>query len=227
MYHHALVKAIEAQDGTFLAALSSEARSRLLADAVILEIQPGGEVFGGRSEPDRVGIVLRGIVRSHLRNGDGRRLSVRYSRPGTMVGSITEGTTSLGVQAVVTSSVLELNTVTLGGLIVEDGRVGLALVAEIGRRLRDTYATLASNTFGSMRERVARQLLDLATEAPHTDALVAPVTQQGLADGVGTVREVCARVLRDFRADGLIATADGYIELLDPNGLASIVGRSR
>ncbi len=144
-----------------------------------------------------------------------------------MVGSIAEGRVRVSVQAVIPCTILELKEVTVRELIAEDGRVGLALIAEITRRLQDIYATLASNTFGSMRERVARHLLDLATEATHTERLVAPVTQQALADDVGTVREVVARVLRDLRSEGLIATADGYIEILDPDGIASIVGRSR
>ena len=95
------------------------------------------------------------------------------------------------------------------------------------RRLRDAYTTLASTAFGSMRERVARQLLDMATAASHTELLVAPVTQQGLADGVGTVRETVARVLREFRTEGLISTTEGCIEINNRDGLASIVGRSR
>lgn len=227
MHNHALVKGVESQEGTFLAALPSNARERLLADAVLLEVQAGAPIFSATEAMDRTGIVLRGMARTHLSSGDGRRLSVCFARPGMMIGSMTEGRAALSVQAVIPCTVLELNLVTLRELIAEDGRVGLALIAEIARRLRDTYATLASNTFGSMRQRVARHLLDLATEATHTERLVAPVTQQGLADGVGTVREVVARVLREFRSEGLIATTKGCIEILDPDAIASVVGRSR
>ncbi len=91
--------------------------------------------------------------------------------------------------------------------------------------MRETYATLATNTFGTMRERVARHLLDLAVENT-PGRFEAPVTQQGLADGVGTVREVVARVLREFRREGLIATRDGSVELLDREGLARIFDRA-
>jgi CRP/FNR family transcriptional regulator len=105
-------------------------------------------------------------------------------------------------------------------------RIGLAPIGEIARRLEDTYVALANNTFDSMRERLARHLLDLATEATHTDRLVAPVTQQALADGIGTVREVVARVLRDFRTERSIATTDGCIEIIDLDAIASIVRRS-
>jgi cAMP-binding proteins - catabolite gene activator and regulatory subunit of cAMP-dependent protein kinases len=227
MHNHALIRGIEAQEGTFLAALPPNARERLLADGVLLEVQGGMPIFATAEAMERTGIVLRGLARTHLSSGDGRRLSVRFARPGTMIGSLTEGRAALSVQAVIPCTVLELNVGTLRELIAEDGRVGRALIAEVARRLRDTYATLASNTFGSMRERVARHLLDLATEAEHTESLMVMVTQQGLADGVGTVREVVARVLREFRSEGLIATTKGCIEILDPDAIASVVGRSR
>jgi CRP/FNR family transcriptional regulator len=167
------------------------------------------------------------MARAHLNSGDGRRLSVRFARPGAVFGRLTDGRSALSVQAVSSCVVLELSVGRLHEVIAEDGRVGLALVSEISRRLRDTYATLASNTFGSMRERVARDLLDLATETSDSPYLVASITQQSLADCVGTVREVVARVLREFRSEGIVATTDGRIEIVDADALAVIVGRTR
>ena len=139
---------------------------------------------------------------------------------------ITGPRSAVSVQAVTDCTSWSIDRQRLGEVLAADGTVGLALVAEITRRLVDTYATLAANTFGTMRERVARQLLDMAIERPH-GKLVAPVTQQALADGVGTVREVVARVLREFRDEDLVATGPGHIELLDPDALAAIVARWR
>ena len=227
MRDHVLVQRIESHEGTFLAQVPADARDDLLADATVLEVSAGQTIFSAADSVERAGIVLQGLARTYLSAIDGRRLTVRYARPGTMVGSVTLDGEALSVQAVVASTILELDLGTLRRLIAADGRVGLALVAEVASRLEDAHATLAGNTFGSMRERVARHLLDLATEAPQAGCLVAPVTQQGLADGVGTVREVVARVLREFRSEGLVATADGYIEIMDPSGIAAIVSRSR
>ena len=226
MVHHALVEGVGAQEGTFLASLPHVARDRLMAGAVVRAYPGGSPIFSAVDAPDRVAIVLQGMARTYLTSSDGRRLTVRFVRPGSMIGSLTVGRAAISVQAVVECTILELDRDALRALVVEDGRIGLALIGEITRRLEDTYVTLANNTFGSMRERVARHLLDLATEATHTDRLVAPVTQQALADGIGTVREVVARVLRDFRAEGLIATTEGCIEIIDLDAIASIVRRS-
>jgi CRP/FNR family transcriptional regulator, cyclic AMP receptor protein len=42
------------------------------------------------------------------------------------------------------------------------------------------------------------------------------VSQQELADAVGSVREVVARALRDFRLARLVATAPDSVVILDP-----------
>jgi CRP/FNR family transcriptional regulator len=47
------------------------------------------------------------------------------------------------------------------------------------------------------------------------------VTQQELADAVGSVREVIARVLRDLRLAGIVATSMDRILILDPGQLHS------
>jgi CRP/FNR family transcriptional regulator len=66
----------------------------------------------------------------------------------------------------------------------------------------------------------AAHLLDLASaQQPAQGRLVARVSQQELADAVGSVREVVARVLRDLRLRGLLATAPDSISILDPAGL--------
>jgi CRP/FNR family transcriptional regulator, cyclic AMP receptor protein len=86
----------------------------------------------------------------------------------------------------------------------------------MNRRLYETLQQTAINTFGSVKQRVAVHLLDLASAKQRRHGpLVARVSQQELADAVGSVREVVARVLRDFRVDQLIATSVDSIQILD------------
>ena len=68
-----------------------------------------------------------------------------------------------------------------------------------------------------MKQRVAAALLDLASAQQRPrDRLVAQVSQQELADAVGSVREVVARALRDFRLAGLVATGPDSVVIIDP-----------
>ncbi|HEX5878773.1 MAG TPA: helix-turn-helix domain-containing protein [Actinomycetota bacterium] len=49
--------------------------------------------------------------------------------------------------------------------------------------------------------------------------LVVQVSQQELANAVGTVREVVVRVLRELRQDGVVRTERDRIVLLEPGRL--------
>jgi CRP-like cAMP-binding protein len=53
---------------------------------------------------------------------------------------------------------------------------------------------------------------------------VVRITQQQLADATGTVREHAARIVKELRRDGLVATTRGAIAILDPGALR---GRAR
>jgi CRP/FNR family transcriptional regulator, cyclic AMP receptor protein len=70
-----------------------------------------------------------------------------------------------------------------------------------------------------VRQRVARHLLDLAAREEPGRSLVVSATQQGIAQAVGSVREVVARVLRELKAEQLIDSSRTGIHILDPAGL--------
>jgi len=77
---------------------------------------------------------------------------------------------------------------------------------------------MAATGLSSVRQKLVRHLFDLAAVAQGGE-LVAHLTQQELADHVGTVREVVARILRELREDGLIETGRDRIVILDATAL--------
>jgi len=77
-----------------------------------------------------------------------------------------------------------------------------------------------------VRQRVAAHLLDLAATQQNPEGpLVARVSQQELADAVGSVREVVARVLRDLRLAGIVATSGDAVRIVDAGLLYAETGR--
>jgi CRP/FNR family transcriptional regulator, cyclic AMP receptor protein len=105
--------------------------------------------------------------------------------------------------------------------------VSWAIAGELNRRLYDTLEQTAVNAFGSVRQRVAAHLLDLASaQQEPAGRLAARVSQQELADAAGSVREVVARVLRELRVAGVIATAADRIVILDATRLYAESGGS-
>jgi CRP-like cAMP-binding protein len=89
----------------------------------------------------------------------------------------------------------------------------------------DVIDLMTGNLFLSVRQRVARHLLDLSENTD--EGLVVKVGQQGIADAIGSVREVVARALRDLEASGLVERTKQYIRLTDPSALHRLVTESQ
>lgn len=205
---------------SFLFRLPEKAVDHLLQDAVALEIPTGAALYPEHAEP-RVGLVVSGLVRVYMTSAEGRQVTVRYARPGDVLGMavVVGGPARTAVQALTDVKVLMLNVRTLRDLGRRDPEVAWAFAEELGRRLYDALDELASNVFGSVRQRVARHLLDLAARQESGHALVVSATQRDIAEAVGSVREVVARVLKELKAEHLVNSTSTGIHIIDPAGL--------
>ena len=212
---------------SFLAELPAEVISELRAGGERADYPAGTTVYQPGSEP-RAALVVRGLLRVFLASLEGRQVTVRYARPGDVLGIavLVGGPASVGVQAVEPSGLFRLSSRTLLAAARRDARVSWAIAGELNRRLYDTLEQTAVNAFGSVRQRVAAHLLDLASAQQEAGRLAARVSQQELADAAGSVREVVARVLRELRVAGVIATAADRIVILDATRLYAESGGS-
>ena len=203
---------------SFLAELPKSLTDQLRADGERADYPAGTTVYRSGSRP-QAALVVRGLIRVFLSSPGGRQVTVRYARPGDVLGIavLVGGPAGTSVQAVEPSSVFRLSERTLVTTARRDAQVSWVLAEELSRRLYDVLEQTAVNAFGSVRQRVAGHLLDLASDEQRPHArLVAHVTQQELADAVGSVREVVARSLRDLRVAGIVATEADSVVILDP-----------
>ncbi|HEX5943543.1 MAG TPA: Crp/Fnr family transcriptional regulator [Anaerolineales bacterium] len=208
---------------SILAAFPPLLRETLLQEAVRVEIPVGSTLYYEQDEP-RCGLVIKGLIRVYMTSSDGRQITVRYARAGDLLGiaAIVGGPAPTSVQILADASLLMLNVQTLQKSGQTEPKVGWLMAQEVTRRLYDTLEALAGNTFGSLRQRVARHLLDLAASGQPGKGLIAKVTQQELADAVGSVRPVVARIVRDFRMEGITTTSSAGIIVLKPAELHTI-----
>ena len=98
------------------------------------------------------------------------------------------------------------------------GELPWQALAILGRRLRSQAGLIESVTFGKVRQRLARALLELADLA-QSDSFNLPWTHQEIALNLGTVSEVVSRNLNRFEATGLIQTNHKEVVLTDRQGL--------
>jgi CRP/FNR family transcriptional regulator len=163
-------------------------------------------------------------VRIFLTSAEGRQVTVRYVRSGAVVGAPTVigGPVEVSAQALTGTTLLMMSPDTIRSVARTDPDLAWVLAEEVSSRLREVLDAFAGNAFGSVRQRVARHLLDLAADRQRGGDLVAPVSQQGLADAVGSAREVVARTLADLRGAGLVKRSQQGIVVLDPDWLDGV-----
>jgi CRP/FNR family transcriptional regulator len=217
----------EALAGSFLAELPAALVARLRTEGERAEYPAGTTAYRAGDDPQAPGLVVRGLLRVFLTSGEGRQVTVRYARPGDVLGIavLVGGPVGTSVQMVERSTVFRLSARTLTVAARSDPRVAWAIAEELNRRLYGVLEQTAVNAFGSVRQRIAAHLLDLASDAQRPRGrLEARVSQQELADAVGSVREVVARALRELRVAGIVATTADSLVILDPARLHVVSG---
>ena len=205
---------------SFLSELDTDLVQRLVEQAIPLDLEAGAMLYPEEGDP-RMALVISGLLRVYLTSAEGRQITVRYAREGDVLGTAVAvaGPVRTPVQAVTDSRVLLLNLAAVQRLAQTNASVAWAFAQEVTRRLYDMLDELAGTAFASVKARVARHLLDLSNRNQETGRWAVTATQQEIADSVGSVREVVARVLKELRAERLIEGAGGTTTILDPGGL--------
>jgi CRP/FNR family transcriptional regulator, cyclic AMP receptor protein len=206
---------------SFLGDLPRDLVDRLVEGQLRMDV-PADTTIYREGEASRAFLVISGLFRLFLVSGDGRQVTIRYGRPSDVLGTalVVGGPLDVRAQTLAPSTILGIDVGRLEEAARRDAAVANALAQELGRRLDETLQQMAINAFGSVKQRVASQLLELATTKDRSDGrLSAHLSQQELADAVGSVREVVSRALRDLRATGIVATSTDEVVILDATRL--------
>jgi len=103
-----------------------------------------------------------------------------------------------------------------------DPSLATALIALLGRRLREAMDLIQGLSTPGVRSRVAAALLALlAEEQPKASLLITlPVTAQEFAGAIGIAPETLSRALRHLEENGIIAReGPGHYRVLQPDSL--------
>ena len=184
-----------------------------------------GETIMGERDRWTPAVVTEGTVRLAIRSHDGREATLRVFGRGVMVGLValfnpdySSPIHDRSMDAVERSTLVFLDPAILARLCHQHPGFTVYLLrvtVEWGGALSDAAGQYA---FMTVLQRVAGYLVNLAAPDGSCE-LVATITQQQLANSVGSVREVVARTLRDLRSDGLVSVSRGRIAVLDRDGL--------
>ena len=127
------------------------------------------------------------------------------------------------VQICVHSTVVHLDLLAMRRRVVVDPALANALAAHLAERYSHAVRTIGLHAFGSVMQRVAFDLLERASRSQlSTGLLEAEASQQEIADGIGSARQVVTRGLAELRARGLVATTHRHVRILDPMRLETL-----
>jgi len=160
-------------------------------------------------------LVTAGIVRLYVAM-DGYEPTLAYGNAGSLFGThamIPSDTVLVGLQSVTPSVVLQLSARRVQELARSNAAFRRALSDDVQIHLREVVRSFAAHAAGNLRQRLAREITVLS-DLEANDEFVS-VTEQQLADGVGSMRESIGRSIGDLRRDGSIATTRHGLLILD------------
>ena len=181
-----------------------------------------GEVLFHEGEPSS-GIYLlgQGSVKIYKTSGSGREIMLAVESAPSSVAEVPMfdgGPYPASARALEDVVAYHISKQDFQQVCRQNPELPLKVLAVVGQRLRHLVRVVESVTFGSVRQRLARALLEFGDQAK-TPAFPLPVTHEELAFRLGTVREVVSRNLSRFQAEGLIRIQKREISLLDREGL--------
>jgi CRP/FNR family transcriptional regulator, cyclic AMP receptor protein len=211
--------------------LPGEVVDELMEGAGRVRIAAGSVTHREGEDAPHLELVIAGVVRVFVTAPDGRTMTIRYCRPGALIGAVSLFATGFAMpattQALVDAELLRLSPTAARRAAAHDVRVAQAFLSELSERVLSFIWEIPGSAFATVRQRVARHLLDMASERVPEPAsthrsrseLTVRVSQRELAEAVGTAREVVVRVLRELRQDGVVRTGRDQIVIADPDRL--------
>jgi CRP-like cAMP-binding protein len=206
------------------------AARRELSRGVIRHFSPG-EVLWRAGEPAHaLHIVIAGQVRV-VRNSGGRQRVVHHETTGGTLGDVAlfagsaYPATALAATRVTT---LALTADLVHAVIAADPAFALRLLRQLAERVRQVIGRFDRVSSLSVPARLARFLLERDSTGKGMgkgQTFSLGMTQQEVAEELGTVREVIVRTLRELRSSGAIESAGrGRYAVRDPVLLEQIAG---
>lgn len=213
--------------GPLGAGLGEEDRWRLQAQSAPLERPAGSLVFEEGEAAGQAYLVAAGVVQEYKLLADGRRLITAFHYPGDLVGMTFGERHGCSAEAVTDVLLRRYSRRSLAELNDRLPGFGRRLLSHLSGELCAVQSHLLLLGRKTALERVASFLLELSERAERagrsSSPLWLPMRREAIADHLGLTLETVSRVFSRLRREGLVSVErSGWIELLDPEGLAEI-----
>jgi len=208
------------------AAVAARMRTRRFAKHALLvrENDSGDALF----------VVLRGNVAVTRATGDGKENILSILKEGDFFGEMAvldASPRSATIKALEEVDVAMLARDDFLDVLGSNPRMAVGLVVTLSARLRATNENIQAAAFLDVPTRLAALLLNLSNNfGEHTAdgvRLTLRLTNQEMANMIGTTRESVNRTLNRFWDERLIDMRDAHLIIKNPAGIGAVAGKAR
>ena len=190
----------------------------------------GQQILSPDDPPDQIHIVKKGRVRVYRVTPDGKQLTLDIYEKGTILGDMSllgqDRLPEAYAEAIDDGVICTITPDQLRRLIERYPTVGVNVIRHLSQRLQAAERELEAMAYQRVDQRLASKLLDLGQRFGVSTArgtlIQARLTQQELAEMIGTTRETLAHTLADFRRRGLLDTEHHQVLIRDAERLTEI-----
>lgn len=163
---------------------------------------------------DSLYVILKGKVKVYASDEDGKEIILNIQGPGEYFGElalIDAAPRSASVMTMEPSKLAVVSRADFENFLTRHPSVAIELIRSLAQRVRSLTESVKSLALLDVYGRVARTLLDLATEEEGEVAVRQRLTHQDIANMVGASREMVSRIMKDLINGGYIRIEDRQI----------------
>lgn len=193
--------------------LSQEEIAALAAAAIVRTFAKNTIVVTEGDRSDSLYVILSGRVKVFVSDEQGKDLVLNIQGPGEYFGELAldEGPRSASVATMEPCKMAVIANDVLREFLASHPEAALQLIRGLIGRTRHMTESLKNLALLDVYGRVAKLLLELATEVDGRLVIELRLTQQEIADRVSASREMVSRILKDLSVGGYIANEGGKI----------------
>ena len=195
----------------------------------VKRVQRGGFVFLEGAPASSLNVLAEGRVKVIRETDEGQEVILRLIQCGEIFGGAGgwgEATYPASARAQEDAVVLQLPADSFSDLIARQPGFAMAVVHELGQRLRTAEARIRELQTERVERRIARVLLRIANKTGvKTETgieLGSPLTRQDLAELAGTTLSTASRTLSAWDQQGIVEAGREHVKIVRPHELLAI-----
>jgi CRP/FNR family cyclic AMP-dependent transcriptional regulator len=211
------------------AGLSLEQLKQISQTLPMTTCRVGGVITSPEEDDERLYVVKSGRVRLYRITPDGRQLTLDILDKGRVVGRMSwlgQELNDAYAEAIEDALICSFTPEELRRLIDRYPTIGVNIIRYLSERLAASEREREIMAFRSVEQRLAARLLELAERFGKPEdggmAIDARLTQQELADMIGTSRETVASTVSSLRERGILEMDHQRVVLRDLDRLREL-----